>query len=430
MSIPMGYVWIVINNLNFMKALLFSTLVWMNISMIYSQTGNISHIQVSPHRDVPGKFEVRFDLEGQKAYNISLEVSFDGGNTYTPVPETHISGDVLHISSGTDKVIVWDGMAGFPDKNNVEANLKIIAYESIELSSIYTISEAASIPLPLERAGVNANVVNNNIYIFGGYSGSEPFSDKVYKYNTASNSWSDLGSILPYGLIAISNNVSVFNSSEFYITPSRGPYSNNGWGLNKNIMKYSTLSNSVAIKTSFPENSWHIASTRIGSFIYMFGRHTGSDHRNIFRYNPISDELVDLGNKLPIRTSHQAIVKSTNGDIYLFGGRNHGRSLVIFDPDVESIEFFNEEFLPFEMYVGVLWENGDLIFIIDTATGKVYEFDKSTNTIQLSQFQIFENETTYRPMVSKDNSTGIVYLISGREGNTLVNTVRKLIPKY
>ncbi len=107
-----------------------SVLVWMNISMIYSQTGNISHIQISPHRDVPGKFEVRFDLEGQKAYNISLEVSFDGGNTYAPVPETHISGDVIHISSGTDKVILWDGMACFPDKNNEEANLKIIAYES------------------------------------------------------------------------------------------------------------------------------------------------------------------------------------------------------------------------------------------------------------------------------------------------------------
>ncbi len=165
-----------------MKAIIISALVWLNISLIYSQTGNISHIQVSPHKDVPGKFEVRFDLEGQKAYNISLEVSFDGGNTYMPVPKAHITGDAFFVSSGTDKVIVWDGMAGFPDKHNEEANLKIMAYEAKELSSIiYYLSDETG-NYNLFTGQIIDNKINNRQQLTF-YTGN----DYVFAYDICKN---------------------------------------------------------------------------------------------------------------------------------------------------------------------------------------------------------------------------------------------------
>lgn len=293
----------------------------------------------------------------------------------------------------------------------------------------YSIESAADIPVALSHAGLNSKVVNNCIYIFGGVSGPEPYSDHVYKYTTTTNTWTDLGSILPYGTRDHSNNVAAFNSTTFYLAPSLGPYSYNGWGQHKDILEFNLNTNTISLKAAYPINSWHVSPIVHGDKIYMFMRHTGSDHKEVFRYLPATNSLTNMGDILPYASSIPVAVKVKNGDIVLFGGRSYKRSLVIFDPLTETVKFNQESFLPFDLPGGYAWTDENFVFLINSATGKLYEFNITARTLEESETQIFTTTTQYYPMISKDESTGIVYLISGTEGNKLVKTVRKLSPK-
>ncbi len=94
----------------------------------HSQTGNLSNIQVSQRTDGSGFVDIFFSLSGSAAaYNISLEASFDAGNSYQPVPLAYLSGDVNGISPGNNKHILWDGFASFPNAYSVQSKLKISA---------------------------------------------------------------------------------------------------------------------------------------------------------------------------------------------------------------------------------------------------------------------------------------------------------------
>jgi hypothetical protein len=294
---------------------------------------------------------------------------------------------------------------------------------------IYAIELVANLPIALNSAGVNSIVVNNSIYVLGGSSFSELSSHHIYKYTIIKNTWTDLGSILPYGTNSITNNIAAYSSTSFYITPSLGPSSTYPWGQYKDILEYDLSKDSISIKASFPENSWDISPIAYGDYIYMFGRQTyDSDHKDVYRYNPSTNILSNLGEILPYFSSRLVSVLANNGYIYLFGGRTYKRSLVIFDPSIESIKYHQETFLPFDFYGGAVWSRGSIIFLIYPGTGRVYEFNTLNNTLEKSRFQIFLKDTYYEPMVSQDGSTGIIYLIGGYEGSTTVQTVRKLIP--
>jgi hypothetical protein len=194
-------------------------------------------------------------------------------------------------------------------------------------------------------------------------------------------------------------------------------------------MEYNINTNSISVKSSYPQNSWHISPVKHGNYIYLFGRHTGTDQRDIFRYQPSSDVLENLGPLLPYASSITVTVKLSGNDIYLFGGRTFKRSLIIFDPSTETIKYSQENFLPFDLGEGgAAWANGDKIFIINPATGIVFEYNSLDNSINESEFQIFSNPKSYYPMVSKDETSGIVYLIGGIENGSIVKTVRKLVP--
>jgi hypothetical protein len=160
----------------------------------------------------------------------------------------------------------------------------------------------------------------------------------------------------------------------------------------------------------------------------MFMRHTGSDHREVFLYHPPTNNLTNMGNILPYTSSMPVAVKVQNGNIILFGGRSFKRSLVIFDPLTETVKYNQENFLTFDMPGGYAWTEGNFVFLINSATGRVYQFNITSKILEESETQIFTSVKQYYPMISKDESTGIVYLISGTEGNQLVKTVRKLTP--
>ena len=92
------------------------------------QTNNISNILINQRNDGSGMVDVYFNLYATGSqYNITLEASFDGGNTYTAIPASFLSGDVSNISPGTNKHIVWDGLSSHPNTYSTATKLKIIA---------------------------------------------------------------------------------------------------------------------------------------------------------------------------------------------------------------------------------------------------------------------------------------------------------------
>jgi uncharacterized protein (TIGR02145 family) len=92
-----------------------------------NQYGPISNISVNQRTDGSGMVDVYFTLNGSAAsYNVLIEASFDGGNTFAPVSSQYLSGDVSGISPG-NRHIVWDGLGSFPNTFSTQTKLKITA---------------------------------------------------------------------------------------------------------------------------------------------------------------------------------------------------------------------------------------------------------------------------------------------------------------
>jgi hypothetical protein len=88
----------------------------------------ISNILINQRNNGSGMVDVYFNLNGTGSqYTINLAASFDGGNTYTAIPASFLSGDVSNISPGINKHIVWDGLGSHPNTYSTATKLKIIA---------------------------------------------------------------------------------------------------------------------------------------------------------------------------------------------------------------------------------------------------------------------------------------------------------------
>jgi len=106
-------------------------LIFLLISIVhysYAQTGEITNIQVVSRSDGTGLIDIDYDLAGQGSlYNISLEVSFDDGAIYSPISNVYLTGDIVSVTPGIQKQIVWNGRESNPDIYCDNAKLKIVA---------------------------------------------------------------------------------------------------------------------------------------------------------------------------------------------------------------------------------------------------------------------------------------------------------------
>jgi len=92
-----------------------------------AQNGTITNISVQPRTDGSGMIDVHFHLSGEAdSYNILMEVSFDAGDSYTPIPTAYLTGDLQGISPGSRQV-VWDGYGSFPNEFSAQTRIKIVA---------------------------------------------------------------------------------------------------------------------------------------------------------------------------------------------------------------------------------------------------------------------------------------------------------------
>ncbi len=89
----------------------------------------IENIEVEQRNDGTCLVDIYFDLIGHETalYNVTIEVSFDGGATYAEVPGQYLSGSIEDVSPATGLHIEWAGLASHPGIYTEEAKVKIIA---------------------------------------------------------------------------------------------------------------------------------------------------------------------------------------------------------------------------------------------------------------------------------------------------------------
>ena len=75
-----------------------------------------------------------------------MEVSSDGGATFT-VPATSLSGAIgAGVAVGTGKMITWDAGADWNQQSSSTMRFKVVADDGIELPSVPDPNEFAVIP--------------------------------------------------------------------------------------------------------------------------------------------------------------------------------------------------------------------------------------------------------------------------------------------
>ena len=91
---------------------------------LFSQT--ITNITVSQRTDGSGLADIYFTLSGTAStYYIAVEASFNGGNTFSPIPAGSLTGDTGPISPGAGKHIIWNGLQSFPNSYSTQAKVKL-----------------------------------------------------------------------------------------------------------------------------------------------------------------------------------------------------------------------------------------------------------------------------------------------------------------
>jgi uncharacterized protein (TIGR02145 family) len=75
-----------------------------------------------------GLTEIEYEFTGDdSAYNITVEVSFNDGEDFAAIPETHLEGALTNVAPGGPYILTWDGIKTFPDTYSKETIIRIVA---------------------------------------------------------------------------------------------------------------------------------------------------------------------------------------------------------------------------------------------------------------------------------------------------------------
>jgi cysteine-rich repeat protein len=214
-------------------------------------------------------------------------------------------------------------------------------------------------PLPLDLARIGAGpAVNGEIYLFGGTDDTDHWStdyhDVVYVYDIAADTYTDLGSVLPYGISMSHLGIVLGDNGKYYMPPSLGTSHNNGWGTHSRVIEFDPAGPSATETAAFPAVRWGSVMANGGNgFIYFFGSYDGSAIMDIHRYDPATDTLTELTETLP-NGGQRAAFLASDGDLYLPTGGTPP-VMMVFDVASETLTALTTDPLPCD-HMGPLWE--------------------------------------------------------------------------
>ena len=305
---------------------------------------------------------------------------------------------------------------------NDSSSLAIKVVDKIEDGSeeLSTLSEV----LPQTLSSACCATYEDNIYIFGGYNGSNAVNTS-YKFNYISKTIETLNITLPQGLY---NACCSINDDNIYIF---GGY--NGSYRLDTIYKFNCSTETITkLSATLPQSIMYACSEIYNNNIYIFGGSNMNASNVIYKFNCVSESITTLGTKLPNITT-QACSSIYNNYVYIFGGNNGGSGSNIrvysyiykFDCDTEKIETLSTN-LPKNMYDATCELYGDNIYIFGGKTfssylDTIYNFNCSTKTI--TKLSAALPQALIGDCCSIYNSD--IYIFGGYNGSSFLNPIYK-----
>ncbi len=252
-------------------------------------------------------------------------------------------------------------------------------------------------PLPQPRGWPSCSVVNGIIYVIGG--GYPTATKRVDTYDPATNTWTrkaDMLSVRRSAQACVVDGI-IYNIGGNHGVTQPSPA----------CEAYDPLTDTWTAKTSMPTGGGNIAATVYNGSIYTFGGSENSKwtpFSHTFSYNPQTNTWALKQNMPTARFGHQAI--TIGNKIFVIGGDNNGSNpaldtLEVYYPD--SDEWVSREHMPIKncFFAGTVVD--DKVYILGgsndwgTGTGisQTWEYDPSqdpTETpVELTSFTATAN---------------------------------------
>ena len=245
--------------------------------------------------------------------------------------------------------------------------------------------QAATLSLPAHVYSASASAVGKKIYIFGG---GTSYSKAIYVYDTEANRFEKLSVTLPK---EATGNASAAVGKMIYIFGGRSE--SGSLGKSKAIYSFDTETQAVQTLTAtLPGDRTNMAAAAVGSKIYLFGGtyySSGDKHSSaIYMFNAETEAITSLSARLPANT-YNACAAAVGSRIYVFGGHNGSDALntiSVFDTDTQTLETLDVT-LPNPVYMFSGAAVGSAIYLFGGHTGiagldTIVRFNAETNEVE------------------------------------------------
>lgn len=334
-------------------------------------------------------------------------------------------GASLNIYYGLDEPVdkskLWIKLGSEPSKVEIANNIEL--RQNTMYTNIATLPNAA--------AGIACGVVGDKCYLFGGSSEPQADGTSVKDYNTIivfdtkNNSVETLTSVTtPNAYNGMS--CGVVNKKCYLFGGNSGTsiYSNKIWVFDTETQTKEILS------ATLPSGSIKHGCGVVGSYIYLFGGRVGTSitqTSTIYKFNTNTNEGTRLSIALPIAAYGMACgVVGTK--CYLFGGRSGSTYLTtinVFDTETDTIRTLTTT-LPSNIYDTACGVIGNKIYLFGGGSNLyyIYVFDTETETIEKL------NITSAAINLSASGVVGNnIYIFGGKQSNAL-NSIHKFSSEF
>lgn len=199
--------------------------------------------------------------------------------------------------------------------------------------------ETLNITLPQGLSNACCSINGDNIYIFGGSNSNNNAQNTIYKFNCTNATIETLSTVLPQ---VLSSACCSIHNDIIYIFGGYNSISNSK--VNK-IYKFDCISETIsALSVYLPQALYYACCSIFNDNIYIFGGFGSNGIVNaIYKFNCTIETISTLSTTLPI-TIYGASCSTSNDDVYIFGGHKGDkglRTIYKFNCTNESIELLS-----------------------------------------------------------------------------------------
>lgn len=251
----------------------------------------------------------------------------------TVLPQTLVFMGVCQVGSN---IYLFGGANISGGSSNIVDTIYKFDTETETISTLST-------TLPQALAFIGVSQVGSNVYVFGGYNGSDDVNT-IYKFNVETETISTLHATLKksakgIGIASVGNNIYLFGGSNTYAGKS--------YCLN-DIYEFDTKfegNDPYTLPITFPQTLSGIGVAQVGRYAYLFGGSKSSSSsgivNTIYKFNTETESITRSSTTLTEATSGISTAK-IGSDVYIFGGGTYWEN--IFNTDDETVYYYANDY--------------------------------------------------------------------------------------